>query len=134
MADVKTVDIDGSQWSMKDQEARDKIAELETSVLNDNTYSTEEIKTSKIWIDGKPIYRRVFYKTNFIDKVTMGNLGTYDTIVSCRAIITILQNGDVISDGYGNNNVGYIVHRNGDIDLLNIYSVSKASVIVEYTK
>ena len=29
MADVKTVDIDGSQWSMKDQEARNKIAELE---------------------------------------------------------------------------------------------------------
>ena len=29
MADVKTVDIDGSQWSMKDQVARDKIAELE---------------------------------------------------------------------------------------------------------
>lgn len=29
MADVKTVDIDGSQWSMKDQEARNKITELE---------------------------------------------------------------------------------------------------------
>lgn len=32
MADVKTVDIDGSQWSMKDQEARNKIATLETEV------------------------------------------------------------------------------------------------------
>ena len=29
MADVKIVDIDGSQWSMKDQVARDKITELE---------------------------------------------------------------------------------------------------------
>ncbi len=29
MADVKTVDIDGSQWSMKDQEARNKITNLE---------------------------------------------------------------------------------------------------------
>lgn len=29
MADVKTVDIDGSQWAMKDQEARNKIATLE---------------------------------------------------------------------------------------------------------
>ena len=29
MADVKTVDIDGSQWSMKDQVARDKIVTLE---------------------------------------------------------------------------------------------------------
>ena len=29
MADVKIVDIDGSQWNMKDQVARDKITELE---------------------------------------------------------------------------------------------------------
>ena len=32
MADVKTVDIDGSQWSMKDQEARNKITTLEKHV------------------------------------------------------------------------------------------------------
>lgn len=32
MADVKIVDIDGSQWSMKDQEARNKVATLETEV------------------------------------------------------------------------------------------------------
>lgn len=61
MADVKIVDIDGSQWSMKDQEARNKIAELETLISNDNTYSTEEIKTSKKWIDGKPIYRKIIF-------------------------------------------------------------------------
>ena len=29
MADVKMVDIDGSQWSMKDQVARDRITKLE---------------------------------------------------------------------------------------------------------
>src|SRR5574344_424176 len=33
MADVKIVDIDGSQWSMKDQVARDRIAELEKSLI-----------------------------------------------------------------------------------------------------
>lgn len=33
MADVKLVDIDGSQWNMKDQEARNKIAELEESLI-----------------------------------------------------------------------------------------------------
>ena len=61
MADVKIVDIDGSQWAMKDQEARNKVTELETLFSNDNTYSTEEIKTSKKWIDGKPIYRKVIF-------------------------------------------------------------------------
>lgn len=43
MADVKTVDIDGSQWSMKDQVARDKITTLETEVnkLKADTEVTE---------------------------------------------------------------------------------------------
>lgn len=33
MADVKIVDIDGSQWSMKDQVARDKITTLENNQM-----------------------------------------------------------------------------------------------------
>ena len=43
MADVKIVDIDGSQRSMKDQVARDRIAELETLVnkLKADTEVTE---------------------------------------------------------------------------------------------
>lgn len=40
MADVKTVDIDGSQWAMKDQEARGKIAILE----EDNTTNKTDIQ------------------------------------------------------------------------------------------
>ena len=40
MADVKIVDIDGSQWSMKDQVARDKIATLE----EDNTTNKTNIQ------------------------------------------------------------------------------------------
>lgn len=33
MADVKIVDIDSAQWNMKDQVARDKITELEKSLI-----------------------------------------------------------------------------------------------------
>lgn len=33
MADVKIVDIDGSQWSMKDQNARDRITTLEEKTI-----------------------------------------------------------------------------------------------------
>ena len=47
MADVKIVDIDGSQWSMKDQEARNKIATLETEV-NTNIPNRFEVDENKI--------------------------------------------------------------------------------------
>src|SRR5574344_1589076 len=33
MADVTTIDIDNVQWNMKDQEARNRIAELEKSLI-----------------------------------------------------------------------------------------------------
>lgn len=40
MADVRTVDIDGSQWSMKDQEARNEIVTLKNklSEIIDTTF------------------------------------------------------------------------------------------------
>lgn len=43
MADAKIIDIDGSQWNMKDQVARDRIAELEILVnkLKADTEATE---------------------------------------------------------------------------------------------
>ena len=40
MADVKIVDIDGSQWNIKDQEARNKITILE----EDNTTNKTDIQ------------------------------------------------------------------------------------------
>ena len=52
MADVKIVDIDGSQWDMKDQEARNRIAALETEV---NTNIPERFIADENKING--IYR-----------------------------------------------------------------------------
>ena len=49
MADVKIIDIDGYQWSMKDQVARDKIATLETEV---NTNIPERFTTDEKRING----------------------------------------------------------------------------------
>ena len=48
---VNTLDIDGTQWEMQDQEARSKIAEQDTSIKNIST------KTNEIERD----YRRFFY-------------------------------------------------------------------------
>ena len=59
MADVKTVDIDGSQWSMKDQEARVKITTLETEVNTNipERFTTDEKRIGSIYkiANGKSI-------------------------------------------------------------------------------
>lgn len=40
MADVKIIDIDSEQWNMKDQNARDRLAELETGNKIQNIETT----------------------------------------------------------------------------------------------
>ena len=43
------------------EELDGKITELSEGIDNSGTYSTtEDIKTGETWIDGKPIYRKVF--------------------------------------------------------------------------
>lgn len=55
MADVKIVDIDGSQWSMKDQVARDRIAALEakSTVKVTKKIDEETIKMDLVEINGE---------------------------------------------------------------------------------
>lgn len=56
-------------------------------------YSTEETKTNKVWIDGKPIYRKV-YKCTAATTLTAGedwkNIAGWDIDVSDMAVITYL--------------------------------------------
>ena len=58
MADVKLIDIDGVQWELKDEVARNKIADLETKTSVNFNYSLNETEIGK-WINGEKIYRLV---------------------------------------------------------------------------
>lgn len=37
----------------------DEFIQYKSNIATGETYSTNEIKTNKVWIDGKPIYRKV---------------------------------------------------------------------------
>ena len=56
MAEVKIIDIDGVQWSVRDQTARDKITTLETKITNLET--VEKWETTIPNYGGKIIARR----------------------------------------------------------------------------
>ena len=70
MADVKIVDIDNVQWNMKDQEARNRIAILETEI--------QKLKTVEKWEYNIPIYggEIVARKQGNVVNVTGVNIGT----------------------------------------------------------
>ena len=77
MADVKIVDIDNMQWNMKDQEARNRITEINTTLesqqtrieqLNKSLYLSNaitEINTTvnAFWIKINGLYTKEFYET-----------------------------------------------------------------------
>ena len=87
MADVKIVDIDGSQWSMKDQVARDKITELEEQVQI-NTSNIQGInKDVKVPFKAKRGVQKIIffpYETCFISGFIQ-NIGAYVAILSSNA-------------------------------------------------
>lgn len=97
-------------------------------------YSTTETKTNKVWIDGKPIYRRVFtgLNVNLQDAWTSLGISTtdIDTLVSYTALandsntnyydgiagtLTLMRNGQQL----------YCFSRNGGV---------LKTLILEYTK
>lgn len=70
-------------------------------VINGNTYSTSEVLTNKIWIDGKPIYRKV---------VSCGNLPNASSITVAHGITNLQTYISVIG----------VAQRSTDNDLLPI--------------
>lgn len=54
-------------------------------------YSTDEVKTNKVWIDGKSIYRKTFTTTNLPSNATttLGSISNLDTIIDINGIIPL---------------------------------------------
>lgn len=85
MAEVKIVDIDGVQWEMKDQTARNKIAEQETKInelqndLNSNVTSLQNdinTKTSEVQNNINTVNNKV-YLNKAVNVLSLSNQGVW---------------------------------------------------------
>lgn len=56
----------------------DVYTKTETDNLLKDTYSTSEVKTNKVWVDGKPIYR----KTTYISALPNNTSEAYDAAIT----------------------------------------------------
>lgn len=59
------------------------------SIIDAEIYSTDEIKTNKVWIDGKPIYRKVVsvnFPTSSSTATTNHNISNIDTVTDYELI------------------------------------------------
>lgn len=113
-------------------------------------YSSDEIKTNKIWVDNKPIYRKIYTSSDF-DFVDSAQQGTSKTnIPNIEDLVNIsgrckettyfvpLNIGKWRGDALGNWSFSALVRPNGQIILdmgSSVYSAKgNIKVCVEYTK
>jgi len=103
-----------------------------------NHYSTDEVETGMYWIDGKPIYRKVF-KSSGITTISNAftNLGE---IISLTGVV-YRTDGNIIHAITGadeSNLYGCYVYYKKDTNTINFQarniSVSYVLLIIEYTK
>lgn len=106
-------------------------------------YSTSEINTGKIWIDGKPIYRKyiTFSQANSGNYTYTHNLGI-DSVVSCDAFCTVAGQS-ISANGYrpmpymvSNENYFRIgsIKENTIETTAGAWSNNVVYIILEYTK
>ena len=60
----------------------DVFIQYQSNIAAGETCSTDEVKTNKVWIDGKPIYRKTIafnYTTNSINAIPL-NINNYNEI------------------------------------------------------
>ena len=84
MADVKIVDIDGSQWDMKDQVTRDKIVELEKNFIAQDLQNVEidiniDYTASQAMMDSHYKIGKIHFMNVVLRNISGPNLGTTST-------------------------------------------------------
>lgn len=109
-----------------------------------DVYSTSEVKTNKVWIDGKPVYRKVFIRDVLPDDdwTTVGSLSNVDTLISIFGVAQTSLDADAYypleqySRGGVSKGLGVRVTNNKSTVQFYKYGTAATNyaVIIEYTK
>jgi Tfp pilus assembly major pilin PilA len=114
------------------------IENLQNNIESLQTYSTSEVNTGKVWIDGKPIYRKVV-------QTTMGStINSWNKIVNLSIDTLTRKDGFWVSGtdkypierSYNNEEITIYYNQNGIYEKHNYTFVNNknATLILEYTK
>lgn len=135
-----------AEWDALSQSQKNKYDGKIVNITDDDGganfdyYSTSETKTNKVWIDGKPIYRKVLVRTGDASgdgRLTIGTINNFAQLVN---ITTITD-----SNAGTNQEIEFYRYRDSRLQISNGtatvlmdrligYNIRKIIMIVEYTK
>lgn len=133
---VGTKEVDLSSYTIVDRVAEGNLNPVTSNaVANALSYSTDETPTGGKWIDGKPIYRRVYTGLSYGNTteawtnvgVTISNIGT---TVNVQVLRTTSTASDFIND------LNIRVLSTGDLQYYTKNALAPAAniLVIEYTK
>lgn len=109
----------------------------------DNVFSTDEVKTNDIWIDGKPIYRKVFSVSSLPNATTISvahGISGLSAVVRLYGIATLSGENKNLPLPYSDpDGANYNVALIANTSNIQIYSKANRSslsgkIVIEYTK
>ena len=117
MQDVKIIDIDNEQWNMKDQEARNKIANLETKTT---VKITEKVNKTNFKMNLVEINGEKFLQLHFTGLDWSGNIGetlaTFESDFGINIVVRCLVSMD-FTDGTGRGIANLDILEYGEIKI-----------------
>lgn len=102
----------------------------------DNIYSTDEVKTNKIWIDGKPIYRKMYEFLNIPPNDSRNTALDIDNLYRIVNWSGSVETNDTARSCFVSGIVPFVHYQRENIYVSNTGSetINSISVIIEYTK
>lgn len=113
---------------------------VESEMTNLGTYSTNEINTGEVWINNKPIYRKVFYSAiSWENNSIIGIVSNVDTVIKLNSIAKVTGFNVYCSDYMNGEDVNLAAFSKDTNQLMvtrgGFFNNSEEShVIIEYTK
>ena len=106
----------------------DTVSDMVNTLRTQDSYSTEEVNTGKKWIDGKPIYRKVFTNLSQLPAgfVNLTPIGDIDKIINRFYVSNGVTNASTLQTGENN---GYITVAHSGSSTISI-----TAIVLEYTK
>ena len=117
-----------------------------------DSYSTTETKTNKVWIDGKPIYRKVIHYTGVVPSnsaasTVIGSIAGFADIVNFTGTFRNNADGNCFSLNYGyaefdatglilKQIMPFVIGNEGNVVVAKSigFDITNINIVVEYTK